>query len=77
MTIMCLVYCSQNVLLAKCTTSISGDFTCLLADFGLSRLLHHEGAAVALQKTVCGTPLFMSPELQQKKVTKDTKMIIR
>ena len=44
----------QNVLLVKCEKSISGDCTLLMADFGLSRIMHHEDGEVALNRTICG-----------------------
>lgn len=54
----------QNVLLSKCETSISGDYTLLISDFGLSRVVHHKsGGEVEKNKTFCGTPIHMAPEL--------------
>lgn len=58
----------QNVLLLKNEKSISGDFTLLVADFGLSRILHHDPKGkIAMNKTCCGTPIFMAPEILLKK----------
>ena len=48
----------QNVLLAKNEKSISGDFTLLVADFGLSRIIHHdEAGGIQNNRTICGTYL--------------------
>ena len=45
----------QNVLLAKNEKSISGDFTLLVADFGLSRIIHHDNAGdIQNNRTICG-----------------------
>lgn len=57
----------QNVLCRQAKTA-SGNLLLLMADFGLSRILHHEdGGELALNRTVCGTPLFMAPEILMKK----------
>ncbi len=54
----------QNVLLSKCDQSISGDYTLLISDFGLSRVVHHKaGGAVENNTTYCGTPIHMAPEI--------------
>lgn len=61
----------QNVLLAKNeSVSITKDFILLLADFGLSRIVHHQvggGGNIEMNRTVCGTPIFMAPEILMKK----------
>ena len=50
----------QNVLLVECKKSVSGDYTLLMADFGLSRIIHHDDSGnIANNRTICGTPLFM------------------
>ena len=50
----------QNVLLVSSKSSISGDYTLLLADFGLSRILKHDQVGnVVLNRTICGTPVFI------------------
>lgn len=57
----------QNVLV-KAAKSVSGNLLLLLADFGLSRILRHdEEGELALNKTVCGTPIFMAPEILARK----------
>lgn len=57
----------QNVLCRQAKTA-SGNLLLLMADFGLSRILHHEDSGeLALNRTVCGTPLFMAPEILMKK----------
>lgn len=49
--------------------SISGDYLLRVTDFGLSTTVKKDpgGGAVQLNKTVCGTPLYMAPELYEKK----------
>ncbi|KAJ6219570.1 hypothetical protein RDWZM_005382 [Blomia tropicalis] len=58
----------QNVLLVKNEKSISGDFTLLVSDFGLSRIMHHDSAGgIQMNRTICGTPIFMAPEILLRK----------
>lgn len=64
-----ILFILQNVLLAKNDKSISKDFTLLVADFGLSRIVHHDNDGdIQKNRTVCGTPIFMAPEILTRKV---------
>ena len=57
-----------NILLKKDTTSLTGDFLLLVTDFGLSRIQHHDNQGqIAMNRTVCGTPIFMAPEILLRK----------
>lgn len=57
-----------NILLKKDTTSITGDYLLLVTDFGLSRIQHHDAQGeIALNRTICGTPIFMAPEILLRK----------
>lgn len=50
----------ENVLLVRHPNS---RMTILLTDFGLSRVITTDGESVALSRTMCGTPEYMSPEI--------------
>ena len=52
----------QNVLLCSNPNSISGDYTLVVTDFGLSKVVTNEEQ---LAMSICGTPVFMAPELLQ------------
>ena len=58
----------QNVLLVENARSISGDFLMRVSDFGLSTTVKKDTYGnVQLNNTTCGTPLFMAPELIDRK----------
>ncbi|KAF7495976.1 CBL-interacting serine/threonine-protein kinase 13 [Sarcoptes scabiei] len=50
----------QNVLLCSNKSSISGDYLLVVTDFGLSKSVPDRSK---LQRSICGTPIFMAPEL--------------
>ncbi|OTF73286.1 hypothetical protein BLA29_001636 [Euroglyphus maynei] len=54
----------QNVLLRSNRNSISGDYILVVTDFGLSKVVTDKQQ---LAKSICGTPVFMAPELLQSK----------
>lgn len=49
-----------NILLTTNPASISGDYVLSVTDFGLSRMVN---VSNKLFQTVCGTPVYMAPEL--------------
>lgn len=52
-----------NVLLVSYPRSITGDYLLRVSDFGLSKQVKVEQRNVEMSESICGTPVYMAPEL--------------